>query len=178
MARVWVLQIQGTSSTLVSSTKIKIERYETAGRKKQITQSSHGTRHTRKLKKYSEGFDEKFRFFLKSYRKGILTFCGSEVTVEFDPNGPDSKEGFRMFDDGQFKNKNPRSRHPNILKCVISGKKSWGLWLDQWTDGIIDWTFTREEILEIFENNEIKIPDSFLLDFDNRIERKKLKRYQ
>ncbi len=81
-----------------------------------------------------------------------------------------------MFDDGQFKNKNPRSKHPNILRCVITGKKSWGLWLDQWTDGIVDWTFTREEILEIFEEKGIKIPDSFLLDFDNTTTRKKIRR--
>ena len=168
------MHCQVPSSTLGFSTKIN-ERYETAGRKKQITLSPNGTRHQRKLKKYSEGFNEKFSFFLNSYRKGILTFCGSEIEIEFDKSGPDSKEGFRMFDDGQFKNRNPRSRHSNILKCVIIGKKSWGLWLDQWTDGIVDWTFTREEILEIFIEKDIKIPDSFLLDFDNTIDRKKRK---
>lgn len=85
----------------------------------------------RKLKKYSDGFNEKFLFFLRSYRCGILTFCGSIVEVDYDERYS-GKESFRMFDDGQFKNKNPISRHPNILRCVIIGKKSWGLWLDRW----------------------------------------------
>ena len=53
------------------------------------------------------------------------------------------------------------------------GKKSWGLWVDQWSDGIVDWTFTLEEILEEFSSNNIEIPESFLLDFKNRIQKKK-----
>jgi hypothetical protein len=81
-----------------------------------------------------------------------------------------------MYDDGQFKQINPISRHNNILKTVIIGKKSWGLWLDQWTDGIVDWTFTKEEILSQFEEKNIKIPESFLKDFENTLERKKIKR--
>jgi hypothetical protein len=59
------------------------------------------------------------------------------------------------------------------MESVIRGKKAWGLWLDQWTDGIVDWTFTRQEILNIFEEKNIKIPESFLKDFDNRLEKKK-----
>jgi hypothetical protein len=81
-----------------------------------------------------------------------------------------------MYDDGQFKFIDPYSKHPNILKAVITGKKSWGLWVDQWTDGITEWCFTREEILKEFSDRNIKIPDSFLKDFDNTIERKRLKR--
>ena len=69
------------------------------------------------------------------------------------------------------------SRQSNILKAVIIGKKSWGLWVDQWADGIADWTFQEEEILEEFSKRDIKIPDSFLLDFRNRVEKKKQKRY-
>jgi hypothetical protein len=52
------------------------------------------------------------------------------------------------------------------------------LWLDQWTDGIADWCFTREEILDEFKNRNIIIPESFLKDFDNRLEKKKKKRYE
>lgn len=98
--------------------------------------------------------------------------------MDFDVNGPICKESFRMFEDGQFSKKTPISKHPNILRSVIIGKKSWGLWLDQWTDGIVEWTFTREEILGEFESRGIKIPESFVRDFDNTIERKKLKRYE
>ena len=88
----------------------------------------------------------------------------------------DGKESFRMYDDGQFKFKIPQSKHPNILKGVIIGKKSWGLFLQEWTNGICEWCFTEEEILSQFTENGIKIPESFLLDFRNTLERKKLKR--
>ena len=81
-----------------------------------------------------------------------------------------------MYDDGQFKQKTPHSRHPNILKTVINGKKSWGLWVDQWTEGIVDWTFTKEEVFSEFEKRGIKVPESFEKDFDNTVDRKKIKR--
>lgn len=81
-----------------------------------------------------------------------------------------------MYDDGQFRGTIPHSRHSNILKAVIIAKKSWGLWLDQWTDGIVDWSFTREEILKQFEDNGIVIPESFISDFKNTLFRKKQKR--
>lgn len=139
--------------------------------------SPYGSRHQRRLKRYSENFERIFLFFLKSYRSGILTFCGSDVTVEFDPEGPNGKEGFRLYDDGFFKNKEIYSSQPRILESVIRGKKSWGLWLDQWTDGIVDWTFTSDEILSTFKEKKIEIPESFLRDFYNTIERKKRKRY-
>lgn len=111
-----------------------------------------------------------------SYRKDIITFCGSDVQVEFDINGVSGKEGFRMFEDGHFKNKVIKSRHPNILKIVLIGKKGWGLWVQQWTDGIVDWSFTKEEILDQFKENGIEIPEQFLKDFDNVLEKKKIKR--
>lgn len=63
------------------------------------------------------------------------------------------------------------SSQPRIMEAVIIGKKSWGLWLQQWTDGIVDWTYTEEEILNIFK--DIKIPESFLTDFKNVLEKKK-----
>jgi len=66
--------------------------------------------------------------------------------------------------------------HPNVLKAVVTGKKAWGLWLDQWTDGIVEWSFTVEEILGEFKIQGIKIPESFLKDFHNRLQKKKDKR--
>jgi len=111
-----------------------------------------------------------------SYRSGILTFCGSEVKVEFDINSDDGKFGFRKFENGEIKMHFLKSCHPNILRGVIIGKKSWGLWLDQWTDGIVECSFTKDEVLEQFYEKGIKIPESFLLDFDNTILRKKVKR--
>lgn len=93
--------------------------------------------------------------------------------MKFDVNGDEGKYCFRKLENGLYKNEIPITRHPNILKSVMIGKKSWGLWVDQWSDGIVDWTFTLEEILEEFSSRNIEIPDSFLLDFKNRIQKKK-----
>jgi len=118
-----------------------------------------------------------FNFFFIVHRKGIITFCGSIINVQNDPNGIDCKECFRLYEDGYYKMGKPIiTRHPNIVKSVLIGKKGWGLWVDQWTEGIVDWTFTREEILDEFNKLDIEIPESFLKDFDNTIERKKRKR--
>lgn len=117
-----------------------------------------------------------FTFFLQSYRSGLLTFCGSKVETEFDPNGEEAKFSFRSYDNGDFKFKIPRSRHPNLLKAVIIGKKSWGLWLNQWTDGIVEWSFTKEEILNQFYDLNIQIPPPLLRDFENTLLRKKIAR--
>lgn len=128
----------------------------------------------RKLRKYSDNFNEIFNFFLKSYRSGILTFCGSKVETKFDVNEDEGKFCFRKLENGEYnKEEVIVTRHSNILKGVITGKKSWGLWVDQWSDGIVDWTFTKEEILEQFQERNIQIPSSLLKDFENRIEKKR-----
>lgn len=114
-----------------------------------------------------------FDFYLKVYRTGLITFCGVDVKVDFDVNGSDGKFGFREYDNGRFKNMTPISRHSNILKGVIIGKKGWGLWVSQWTDGIVDWTFTKEEILQEFIERNIIIPESLMLEWDKLIQKKK-----
>ena len=128
-----------------------------------------GSRKQKKLKKYSQNFNEIFEFFLKSYRTGLLTFCGSHVDVEFDPDGDEGKYCFRQYENGQMKNHNLKSRHPNILKGVVTGKKSWGLFLNMWSEGIAEGSFTKREILEEFNKRDIKIPESLMVDFENRI---------
>jgi hypothetical protein len=50
------------------------------------------------------------------------------------------------------------------------------LWCDQWGDGIAEGTFLKREIIEEFENKGIKIPDSLMKDFEDRIYRKIIKR--
>jgi hypothetical protein len=116
---------------------------------------------------------------LDSYRKGILLFCGEDVKVKFDSKGDDGKITYKKFENGDFRG--PKiidisSRHSNIVRGVIIGKKSWGLWLDQWTDGIVDGSFRRKEILDEFEKLNIKIPEPFLIDFDNTIYNKIMKK--
>ena len=114
-----------------------------------------------------------FNFFLICYRKDILTFSGTQVSVKYDPNGEDGKLTFRKFDNGDYKLKQITTRHPNIVFGVIKGKKSWGLWLNIYTDGIVDWSFTIEEIQSIFSDHDIVIPDPLWKDFLNVLERKK-----
>jgi len=48
--------------------------------------------------------------------------------------------------------------------------------MKEWSDCIVDWTFTKEEILKQFYDNNIKIPESFLKNFDDLILIKKTKR--
>ena len=84
------------------------------------------------------------------------------------------KPSFNLKGDGYYKGgKSIITRHPNIVKSVLIGKKGWGLWVDQWTEGIVDWTFTKEELLNEFVKVDIEIPESFLKDFENTIEKKK-----
>jgi hypothetical protein len=104
-----------------------------------------------------------------SYRCGILTFCGSDVKVEFDLDSDDGKFGFRKFENGEIKINNLKSCHPNILKTVIMGKKSWGLHINMWSEGIVEGCFSKYEILKQFEDKKIKIPKSLLEDFNNRV---------
>jgi hypothetical protein len=116
---------------------------------------------------------------LKSNRCGILVFCGSPTKVEFDVNGDEGKFCFRKLENGQYKDGEvPKTRHSNILNSVMIGKKSWGLWVDQWSEGIVDWTFTEKEILDEFQTMNIQIPEPLLRDFRNRIEKKRRKRNQ
>jgi len=119
-----------------------------------------------------------FTFFLKSYRSGLLDFCGSSIDVNFDPNGQDSKVSFKLFENGRMKLDSLSTCHPNTLKGVIIGKKSWGLWLQQWTDGIVEGSFTEKEILNEFKIRGIEIPTPLLIDWDNVIIKKIRKRYE
>lgn len=117
------------------------------------------------------------RFFIESYRKGILDFCGSDVKVKFDRNSPDLRTCFFKYNDGEYTKDELYdgipTKHPNLLRMYIIGKKSWGLWLNEWASGIAEWLFTLDEILEQF--GEIKIPESLLIDFKNRIHKKRYK---
>lgn len=124
-----------------------------------------------------------FNFFFDITRKDITTFCGSDVEsknkIEFDINGDEAKFCFRKIENGQYqKGEIIKTRHPNILRTVLIGKSGWGLWRDQYTDGIVDWTFTREEIMNIFSEKRIKIPEPLIKEFDDFLEKKKMKRNQ
>jgi hypothetical protein len=100
----------------------------------------------------------------------MIDFCGTKIEVFHDSNGPDGKMCFRMFEDGQFKKWDKiTTRHPNVMKHVLMGKKGLGLWLKEWSMGISEGSFSRKEILQEFEDRKIFIPECFLKDFDNMI---------
>lgn len=119
-----------------------------------------------------------FKFFYLVNRKGIITFCGSELNkIIFDINGPSGKLAFRQHEDGYYKNgKIIYTKHPNIVISVLIGKKGWGLWKDEWSKGIAECNFTKEEILSEFKN--IEIPEVFLKELDDFIYKERLKRYE
>lgn len=171
--------IEGSSPSTVTMEninlkKLKDERVKRIEERKKIIKSKKD----RRLMKYSDNYNEMFHFFLKGYRSGILSFCGSCVDVKRNDNSEDGKFSFRMFDNGQFKGRVLESAHPNILKGVIVAKKSWGLFCKEWSDGIADGLFTKKEIIDEFENHKIKIPEVFLREFENRIHEFKLKKYE
>lgn len=128
------------------------------------------------MKKYSESFNKVFLFFFLLNRRDIITFCGSNTEVIYNRNGPSSKEAFKLYEDGFYKNRVIETKHPNILKSVLIGKKGWGLWAKEWACGVVDWTFTEEEILSIFSEKNVDIPKPFLLDFHNIVHRMKRNR--
>ncbi len=108
------------------------------------------------------------------YRTGLITFCGSKVNVEFDVNGVDGKNCFNDYENGLLKNKETIiTRHPNIVRSVITSKKGWGLWVSEWSSGIGDGLFSKDDILNEFEIRNIELPESFLKEFDDSIRRKK-----
>lgn len=108
------------------------------------------------------------------YRTGLITFCGSKVVVEFDVNGIDGRSCFNDYENGVFKFKEGiKTRHPNIVRGVITSKKGWGLWVKEWSEGIGQGLFMREEILDEFKKCNIELPESFLKEFDDSIKKKK-----
>jgi lysozyme family protein len=53
-------------------------------------------------------------------------------------------------------------------------KKDGGLWVQQWTDGIVDWSFTEDEIMNEFVIRGIEIPETFKIDFSKVLAKKKM----
>jgi hypothetical protein len=104
------------------------------------------------------------------YRTNLVTFCGSDVSVELDVNGICGKECFNNYENGVYKfREKMKTRHPNILKSVLIAKKGWRLWVNEWSEGISDGLFTKEEILEEFKSKQIELPESFIKELDDTI---------
>jgi hypothetical protein len=124
------------------------------------------SRHNRTI--FSDEHRKQYDFFIETYNKDIFTFCGSAVNVIMDANSLDAFKTFRLYEDGKFKHKDfINTSEPELLFKAITAKKAMGLWFDEYARGIAEGLFTKLEILEQF--NDIKIPDAFLNDFNNRI---------
>jgi hypothetical protein len=120
--------------------------------------------------KHSKGFLFVFNFFLKGYRKDILTFPGSIINTSYNKNGKDALDCFKAFDNGLYKNlySYPTSQ-PNVLKAIITAKKAWGLLVNDWAEGIADGLFLKEEFFQMFQEADLEIPPQFIKDFYNRV---------
>jgi hypothetical protein len=119
---------------------------------------------------------------LLSYRYGILDFCGSDVKTSGNLTCQDGKFCFRKFDNGEYSkeeiyNTGIPTRQPNVLKSIIVGKKSWGLHVKMWSEGISECLFTLDEIKENFIKFGLIIPESLLLDLENTIRKYKIKEF-
>ncbi len=80
------------------------------------------------------------------------------------------------YENGEYKQGGVMvTRHPNIIRSVVIGKKGWGLWVSEWSDGIGDGLFSKDEILKEFEIRNIELPESFLKEFDDSIRRVKIR---
>lgn len=150
----------------------KLDRIEK--RKEQV-----GSRRHRKLKRYSDGFNEMFSFFYLVSRTGLIEFCGSKIEVEYDPEGKEAKLVFREFENGLYgQGKKIITRHPNVLRHVLMGKRGWGLWRQLWSEGIGEGLFTKHEILEEFEVRKISWPEPMLTEFENNIWKERKRRLE
>jgi hypothetical protein len=175
----WATGTSGSNPALATKGETRYERIGgklTKHERLEQRKQQLGSRHKRKLKKFSDNFNKMFEFFYKINRSGLITFCGQNVEVHYDPNGEDGKTVFRQFEDGQY-NKGQKiiTRHPHVVKCVIMGKKGWGLWKDQWSQGIAEGTFTKYEILNEFDMRKIVIPESMLKEFEDFIWKQRIK---
>ena len=132
-----------------------------------------GSRHDRKMEKFSDGFNGNFMFFFLLSRTGLIDFCGERVTVHpTNDRRMTSRHCFRLFEDGRYgQGRKIECCQPNILRHVLMGKKGWGLWRTQWSQGIGQRPFRKEEIMEEFEKKNIRIPDCFMVEFDKAIEK-------
>ena len=50
--------------------------------------------------------------------------------------------------------------------------------MKEWSFGISECNFTKEEILQQFTDNGIEVPEPLLKEFEDNIRRQKQKRYQ
>ena len=117
-------------------------------------------------------FNQMFEFFYKIIKTDFLSFCGSDVEKDykiiFDINAEDAKIAFKKYNNGDYTNI-IKTKHPLLLLTIIKGKRGWGLSKDEYSSGISEGLFTKHEILQEFEIRNIKIPEPYLVELNNKI---------
>lgn len=123
-----------------------------------------------------------FKFFYEIVKKDFINFCGSDVNKDykmiFDVNGDDAKICFKKYENGEYGDSPITTRHPNLLRYLIIGKKSWGLWCKEYSMGIAECSFTKYEIFEQFSLLKIQIPEAYMIEFENRIREFRIKLFK
>ncbi len=56
---------------------------------------------------------------------------------------------------------------------MITSKKGWGLWVSEWSEGIGDGLFSKDEILNEFKIRKIELPDSYMKELDDSINKRR-----
>lgn len=132
-------------------------------------------RERRILNNFEWKYKEMFIFFIKSSYYNILDFSGTYLpNIIFDINGDSSIISYVKYNNGEYDNNTIITKHPNLTRLFILGKKSWGLWMNEWSKGISEGLFTRKEILEQFDKKNIKIPKKLIQDFENTIKKEQI----
>ena len=93
-----------------------------------------------------------------------------------DINSLNGLQTVKSYDNGVYSKSDIKTCHPNFVYSVIMGKRGWGLWIKQWSQGIGEGTFTKYEILLEFEKRNIVIPKQLFKDFENNIWRERNKK--
>lgn len=126
------------------------------------------------MAKYSQAFNNQFNLYLALNRSGVIMFCGSKTEVTYSKSGPSAKKVFMLYENGNYKNGKPvETKHPNLVKAVLVAKKGWGLWVDEWSSGIAEGLFTKQEIMDFFGNSGVLLSDAFQKELNDSIRRKK-----
>jgi len=121
------------------------------------------------MKKYSKGFTRDYDFYLKS--KDRFTFAGVKVDgILFDETGVSAKEAFyRQDTKGETM---VSTREPDLLKEIITCKKSINLHIKMWVEGYED----MMEGVEYYLENCVQEPPPWVEDSFRKQLRRRFKR--
>lgn len=100
------------------------------------------------MARYSSGFERDYTFYFANLDR--FDFSGSPPpTVEHDPQGPDAKRCFHVYDStGKLR----ACREPELLQRLLLTKASVNFHIKQWAQGRSDGTFPGIEFAEYLDS--------------------------